>query len=88
MLALVMGLARASPALALFRKKKQKADTIDEYSSRRGKLYWPIMANLGFSGVVGLATGLALRVWYLCLAPPHCTRNSGRCQRLADPHMT
>ncbi|CAK0782661.1 hypothetical protein CVIRNUC_005856 [Coccomyxa viridis] len=61
MLVLILGLARASPALALFKKNKQKADTIDEYSSRLVKLYWPIMANLGFSGAVGLATGLALR---------------------------
>ena len=68
MLVLILGLARASPALALFKKKKQKADTIDEYSSRLVKLYWPIMANLGFSGAVGLATGLALRVQHLCLA--------------------
>ena len=67
-LVLVLGLARASPALALFKKKKKKADTIDEYSSRLVKLYWPIMANLGFSGAVGLATGLALRVVHLCRA--------------------
>ena len=69
-LVLVLGLARASPALALFKRKKQKADTIDEYSSRLVKLYWPIMANLGFSGAVGLATGLALRVQHLRLASP------------------
>ena len=48
MLALVMGHARASPALALFRKKKQKADTVDEYSSRLVKA---ILAHHGQSGL-------------------------------------
>ena len=79
MLALVLGLARASPALALFKKKKKKADSIDEYSSRLVKLYWPIMANLGFSGAVGLATGLALRVQHLCLASPPSVHMSTLC---------
>ena len=52
---------RVPPAGALFKKKK-KPETIDEFSGRIVKLYWPIMQNLGFSGAVGLASGLALRV--------------------------
>ncbi len=52
---------RVPPAGALFKKKK-KPETIDEFSGRIAKLYWPIMQNLGFSGAVGLASGLALRV--------------------------
>ena len=87
MLVLILGLARASPALALFKKKKQKADTIDEYSSRLVKLYWPIMANLGFSGAVGLATGLALRVCHLPLAFPTELLTPSNGQRLTSPHM-
>ena len=60
-LALLYSCNRVSPAGALFKKKK-KPETIDDFSGRIVKLYWPIMANLGFSGAIGLACGLALRV--------------------------
>jgi hypothetical protein len=55
----------ASPAQALGRKKKNNNKNnfmIDDYSDKLVTLAWPIAQNLGFSGAIGFATGLALRV--------------------------
>lgn len=66
-LGLLYSCTRVAPAGALFKKKKQP-ETLDAFSGRVVKLYWPIMANLGFSGAIGLACGLALRVGCLSLS--------------------
>ncbi|CAL5228857.1 g12067 [Coccomyxa viridis] len=60
-LGLLYACSRVAPAGALFKKKKKQPETLDDFSGRIVKLYWPIMANLGFSGGIGLACGLALR---------------------------
>lgn len=62
LLVVLLGCASVAPAHALFKKKKKQPETLDQFSGRLVKLYWPIMANLGFSGGIGLACGLALRV--------------------------
>ncbi len=62
LLVALLGCIIVAPAHALFKKKKKQPETLDQFSGRLVKLYWPIMANLGFSGAVGLACGLALRV--------------------------
>lgn len=62
LLVALLGCTSVAPAHALFKKKKKQPETLDQFSGRLVKLYWPIMANLGFSGGIGLACGLALRV--------------------------
>jgi uncharacterized membrane protein YtjA (UPF0391 family) len=65
-------LLHASPAHALFRRKKKvapKKGLLDADVDRLVDLSWPILHNLGFSGIVGVVTGIALKVSFslICL---------------------
>ena len=58
----------------ILRKSKKKPppvnEDIDQFVSKTAALYWPILQNLGFSGVAGWATAYALKAQLPCLSPP------------------
>ena len=43
-------------------KEKEKEQKLEEYVDDAAALLWPILSNLGFSGVCGLAAAAALKV--------------------------
>ncbi len=47
---------------------------VDEYAKQTSDLAWPILANLGFSGVCGVAVAVALKVGSAGEAPSCCVR--------------
>lgn len=51
--------------------KHARADgEIEAYVEDAAELLWPILSNLGFSGVMGLAAAAALKVGWGSVTPP------------------
>ena len=61
---LVAQSATAAPAHAMRRRKgRDKTDReLQAFVDQLSTWVWPMLQNLGFSGLVGYATGLALKV--------------------------
>ena len=43
-------------------RRPKSGHQVDDYAKQTSDLAWPILANLGFSGVCGIAAALALKV--------------------------
>ena len=66
LMAVLCSLLNVSPAHALFKRNKKaapKKTLLDADVDRIVDLSWPILHNLGFSGIVGVITGVALKVF-------------------------
>ena len=42
----------------------KRGHQVDDYATQTSDLAWPILANLGFSGVCGIAAAVALKVGF------------------------
>ena len=62
MLLLVLGTVCPPSARAKAKHKAKEEQAADVYAKRLADLYWPVLHNLGFSGVVGWITAFFLKV--------------------------
>ena len=62
MLLLVLGTVCPPSARAKAKHKAKEEQAADVYAKRLADLYWPVLHNLGFSGVVGWMTAFFLKV--------------------------